>query len=166
MAFSSIASRSSTAKLFGVRDHMLEISPLTEFDYDRWEVLARGYMTFYSTVRTDAEYESLWARILERKEILGTGARLAGELVGICHYLFHASAWSGDICFLQDLFVLESARGKGIGRKLIEHVANEARANGSPRLYWHTHQSNSVARSLYDQVASNSGFIRYEKSLV
>ena len=57
----------------------------------------------------------------------------------------------------------ESNRGQGIARKLIEHVACHANEQGSPRLYWLTHQSNALARILYDKVASHSGFIRYER---
>jgi len=142
---------------------MIEISPLKEIDYDRWNILARVYMEFYKTVRSDKDYQNLWQRITEGKEILSVGARIEGRLVGFSHYMFHASAWSADVCYLQDLFVDESNRGQGIARKLIEHVACHANEQGSPRLYWLTHQSNALARILYDKVASHSGFIRYER---
>ncbi len=57
------------------------------------------------------------------------------------------------------------ARGTGAGRALIEAVAEQARKAGAARLYWLTQDHNAVARRLYDQVARNGGFIRYEYSL-
>ena len=44
-------------------------------------------------------------------------------------------------------------------------VADRARSQGCGRLYWLTQASNAVARHLYDQVAINRGFIRYDVPL-
>jgi GNAT superfamily N-acetyltransferase len=94
------------------------------------------------------------------------GGAVDGTLKGIVHYLFHRSNWTvADVCYLQDLFVASDARGAGLGRALIEAVAEKARAAGSPRLYWMTHEDNRTARALYDAVAERSGFIQYRKPL-
>ena len=53
-------------------------------------------------------------------------------------------------------------RGTGAGRKLIEAVAGAAKAYGAGRVYWLTQDSNAVARQLYDRLAANRGFIRYD----
>jgi GNAT superfamily N-acetyltransferase len=63
---------------------------------------------------------------------------------------------------LEDLFVEPQARGGGTGRALIAAVADAARTRGCERLYWLTHESNATARRLYDVVATNEGFIRYD----
>lgn len=144
---------------------ILDLSPLQAHDRAVWNHLARQYMTFYQTVRTDAEYDVLWRRIAENREIHAAGARIDGVLVGFTHYLYHGSCWSADVCYLQDLFVDEGSRGRGVGRALIEYVARQARLKQSPRLYWLTQSSNETARVLYDKVAAHSGFIRYEKPL-
>jgi hypothetical protein len=39
------------------------------------------------------------------------------------------------------------------------------RAAGAARVYWLTHETNQTARRLYDQVATNSGFIVYRREL-
>ena len=143
-------------------NHRLEIAPLAPADHERWNVLARGYKTFYETTLTDAEYEHTWQRLLARDGIAGLAARLDGKLVGITHYLFHASSWSAEACYLQDLFVDASVRGQGIARALIEGVAAQVRERGAVRLYWSTHQDNTTARTLYDKVAAHRGFIRYD----
>jgi GNAT superfamily N-acetyltransferase len=64
---------------------------------------------------------------------------------------------------LQDLFVAEEARGKGIGRALIEAVYTAARGTGASRVYWLTQESNATARALYDKIADRSGFIQYRR---
>jgi hypothetical protein len=44
-------------------------------------------------------------------------------------------------------------------------VAEWARERGASRLYWSTHESNMTARRVYDRLAANRGFIRYELDL-
>jgi ribosomal protein S18 acetylase RimI-like enzyme len=44
---------------------------------------------------------------------------------------------------------------------LIEAVAEAAQRAGANSTYWLTHQSNAVARKLYDRLGKNQGFILY-----
>ena len=140
----------------------LEVAPLGEADRARWEVLARGYKTFYKTPVSDADLERTWRRLLRAESTHALGASLDGHLVGIAHFLFHPAVWTDDVCYLQDLFVDVAARGQGVARALIEHVADAATRRGAPRLYWLTAVDNAVARTLYDKVAQCRGFIRYD----
>jgi len=140
----------------------LRIAPLEPGDRAAWEPLARGYKAFYKTEVTPEEIDAAWARVLRRDEVFGLAAKRDGRLVGIAHYLFHASAWAGRVCYLQDLFVAPDARGKGVARALIEAVAEAAREGGAERYYWHTQDHNATARALYDRVARFKGFIRYD----
>lgn len=88
-----------------------------------------------------------------------------GWLLGLVHYLFHRSTTLiGPTCYLQDLFPTEAARGQGVGRALIESVYDRARAAGSLRVYWQTHETN-VTMALYDKIAERSGFLVYRKRL-
>jgi GNAT superfamily N-acetyltransferase len=141
------------------------VSPLQAGDRAAWEVLARGYKHFYQTDTTDAEYDTAWRRLLQRDEVHGLGARQGGELVGIAHYLFHASVWSQPVCYLQDLFVAPGLRGRGVARMLILAVGDVARQAHAARCYWMTRENNAVARVLYEKVARFNGFIRYDLPL-
>jgi GNAT superfamily N-acetyltransferase len=144
------------------------VTELSAADRDRWAELWHGYLTFYETELPDEIYAHTWARILDPNgPIYALGVRDEnGRLVGITHYLFHAHAWSkDDACYLQDLFVEGGHRGKGYARALIAGVADAARERGLTRMYWLTHHTNATARRLYDLVAENAGFIRYEYPL-
>jgi GNAT superfamily N-acetyltransferase len=144
-----------------------EIRPLVPADRPAWEPLWRGYQTFYQVDLGPEVTEATWRRFHDPAEpIFATGAFLNGRLAGIAHYVFHATTWSaGPRCYLNDLFTDQSARGRGVGRLLIEDLYARARAIGCDRVYWLTHESNTTAQVLYDKVADRSGFIQYRKVL-
>jgi GNAT superfamily N-acetyltransferase len=87
-------------------------------------------------------------------------------VLGIVHFICHRSTWTaGPYCYLQDLFTAEAARGQGVGKALIEAVYAQAKADGASRVYWLTHETNVAARSLYDKLATRTGFIQYRQLL-
>jgi GNAT superfamily N-acetyltransferase len=146
------------------------IRPVTREDYAQWLPLWEGYNRFYgrfdATALPDAITQMTWARFFDAYEpVHAIVAEQDGELVGLVHYLLHRSTISIALtCYLQDLFIQESTRGKGIGRKLIEAVYEQARTAGCARVYWLTHETNSIAMRLYDKVAEKSGFVVYRKN--
>jgi GNAT superfamily N-acetyltransferase len=144
---------------------MLTVEQLTPGDRDAWETLFRAYIDFYERSLEPAVYDETWARFMDDTVIHARGAKLDGRMVGIAHFLVHADTNAADVCYLQDLFTATDARGQGVGRALIDHVTAWARQRGCSELYWQTSESNARARRLYDQVATNSGFIVYGISL-
>jgi GNAT superfamily N-acetyltransferase len=85
-----------------------------------------------------------------------------GEMVGCCNFLFHRSTWAkNDYCYLEDLFVSEKFRGKGIAERLIRTVGETAKRRGADRLYWNTRKGNKIAISLYEKLATLSDFLQY-----
>jgi GNAT superfamily N-acetyltransferase len=140
-------------------------------DFAAWSVLWDGYNAFYGRHGPTAlpiEITRLtWQRFLDPAEPMhALVAEHERTLVGLAHFLFHRSTiLPNPTCYLQDLFTAEAARGRGIGRALIEAVYERARLLGSQRVYWHTHETNATARRLYDAVAENSGFIVYRRML-
>ncbi len=141
----------------------LEIRPLRPEERSVWEPLWQGYLAFYGVSVAPDVTETTWARFHDPAEPMHAfGGFLDGRLVGIVHLIFHRSTWTiGPYCYLQDLFTSEEARGKGVGKALIEAVTDRARAEGASRVYWLTHESNAPARRLYDKVAERPGFIQY-----
>ncbi|RZT26658.1 ribosomal protein S18 acetylase RimI-like enzyme [Kribbella sp. VKM Ac-2569] len=141
---------------------MLTIGRLEPADRDVWQTLFAGYNEFYGRTMPDEFFEDAWSRFQRDEEVHALGARLDGKLVGIVHFLTHASTTAPDSCYLQDLFTAPEARGRGAARALIEAVTGWARERACGRVYWSTHESNGTARRLYDQVAENRGFILYQ----
>lgn len=148
---------------------MTTITALTEADRDDWLSLWQAYLTFYESEVADDVTASTFARIVDPAgEIQGAVARDDdGRAVGIVHWFSHPATWSKtQYTYLEDLFVDPSARGGGVGRGLIAHVTDAARASGSDKVYWLTAETNATARTLYDRVAERSGFIHYQIDLV
>ena len=143
------------------------VQPVRAGERADWEPLWRAYQTFYTVALSPETTELAWQRLHDPAEPMHVlGAYLDGKLMGIAHYIFHRSTWSvGGYCYLQDLFVTETARGLGLGRALIEAVYEKAREAGVSRVYWLTHEGNAEARLLYDRVAEYAGFIQYRKNL-
>jgi GNAT superfamily N-acetyltransferase len=143
------------------------VKPVGQDERAAWEPLWAGYLTFYKTSVPAATSDVTWSRFHDPAEPMHLlGAYVDGRLTGIVHYIFHRSTWTpGNYCYLQDLFVDDSARGLGLGRALIEAVYDKAKAAGASRVYWLTHETNAQARILYDQVADRPGFIQYRKIL-
>jgi GNAT superfamily N-acetyltransferase len=146
----------------------IDIRPVGENERAAWQPLWRGYLDFYRATVAPEVYDITWSRLHDSGEPVHLlGGYLDGKLHGIVHFLYHRSCWTiGDYCYLQDLFVAEEARGRGLGRALIEAVYGEARKAGASRVYWLTHESNATARALYDTLADRPGFIQYRKLFV
>ncbi len=140
---------------------MITVDRLTLDDRAAWEELFRGYNTFYERVLPTQDTARAWQEIQHDRILHGLAAKLDGKVVGIAHFLTHASTTSADVCYLQDLYTAPEARGKGVAGQLIRKIEVWATARGCGRLYWHTRQDNLVARRLYDRVAENRGFIQY-----
>ncbi|MGZ3499543.1 MAG: N-acetyltransferase family protein [Vulcanimicrobiaceae bacterium] len=140
-------------------------------DFPAWKILWDGYNAFYGrageTGLSSEITQMTWSRFFDAYEPMHAAvAEGSGKLLGLAHFLFHRSTIQiAPSCYLQDLFTVEEARGRGVGRALINAVYQHAAAAGSPRIYWQTHESNSVAMQLYDKVAEKSGFIVYRKAL-
>jgi GNAT superfamily N-acetyltransferase len=140
-------------------------------DYERWLALWDGYNAFYERAGPTALpaeiTQSTWSLLLDPSEsVNGLVAERNGELVGLAHYIFHRSTiLLTPTCYLQDLFTSTQARGRGVGRALIEEVYRRARMAGSTRVYWHTHESNAVARQLYERISVLSGFVVYRTNI-
>lgn len=140
-------------------------------DFGAWKVLWDGYNAFYG--RRDATglpapiTEMTWSRLFDSYEpVHGLVAERAGALVGLAHFLFHRSTIQiAPVCYLNDLFTAEAARGGGVARALILEVYRCAAEAGAGRVYWLTHETNTTAMKLYDQVAEKSGFLVYRHML-
>ncbi len=147
---------------------MIHVRSLQPTDRAAWQPLWDGYNAFYGRAGTTAlpaeVTDTTWARCLDPSEPVHAfvAEHRRGELLGLVHYLFHRSTTRIEpVCYLQDLFTAPEARGRKIGRAMIEMVYLAAREAGAKRVYWQTQATNEAGRALYDQVAKHLGFIVY-----
>jgi len=145
------------------------IRPLAAADEAEWRILWTAYLHFYETDVSDAVKRETFRRNLS-PEHPDQNALVAeapdGRLLGLVHFIYHAHNWRLErVCYLQDLFTAEAARGRGVGAALIEAVYAAADAAGAPYVYWTTQEFNATARSLYDQIGELTPFIKYQRRM-
>jgi len=149
----------------------LRIRPIEQTDFPAWTPLWDGYNAFYGregkTALAPEITQTTWQRFFDPNEpVFALVAESNGQLLGLTHYLYHRSTTRIELtCYLQDLFTNPAARGKGVGRALIEGVYAQAKAASIKRVYWQTHTTNSAGRLLYDKVARHMGFIVYSQEI-
>lgn len=145
----------------------LKISSPNSSNKTQWLSLWQDYLVFYKEDLPSEITELTWQRILDSGEPLNAFIiYYDDEVVGFAHYLFHRSSWAkNNYCYLEDLFVAETLRGKGCARALISAVRDAAKQNNCERLYWVTGESNSVARALYDKIAEKTEYFQYRIGL-
>lgn len=62
-----------------------------------------------------------------------------------------------------DLFARPDVRGTGVGRALIERLAEMAREHGCAKVRWMTAEDNHVAQLLYDSLAQRTTWVTYDQ---
>ncbi len=145
----------------------ITIRPLTAADHPDWHRLWTAYLAFYETSVPVEVYETSFARLLspDANEYQCLIAEIDGIPVGLAHYLYHRFMWTvADTCYLMDLFTDPGLRGKGVARALIAAVHAAAKRDGISTTYWNTQGTNVTARKIYDQVATLTPFLTYEKT--
>jgi GNAT superfamily N-acetyltransferase len=145
----------------------LNIRELKETDKDRWLELWAGYLEFYKSDLNPEQTEFTWKRLITNEQkMYGFVAENESGVIGFTHCLFRPSTWTEtDYCYLEDLFVDPSIRGKGVGRALMNRVVELAKEKNSKRVYWTTQEFNKTARVLYDSITSVSEFVQYRLPL-
>jgi len=144
---------------------MIEIHPAQAAHARGWLSLWQGYCAELDGRVSDEATNGLWQRILSPREPIGSLLAFSRECepVGFANYVLHPHTWSlRPVCYLEDLFVATAARGEGAGRALIEALVTLGREHGWRRVYWHTHENNERARTLYDRLAKRTDYVRYD----
>ena len=144
----------------------VEIRDAAPGDEADWRRLWAGYVAFYRVAVSPDVTTTTWGRIIDpATPLFMRVAVLDGHVVGFAICLLHEATWVKEpVCYLEDLFLDEAVRGKGIGKALLDDLVENAKANGWARLYWHTDEGNQTARRLYDKYTEADGHVSYRKS--
>jgi len=144
----------------------ISIRNASDTDEKRWRELWQSYLTFYGACVSPKVTEHTWQRIIAPSSpLVGRLAAFEGCVVGFSISVIHEGTWVPDaVCYLEDLFVDESQRGRGIGKALIDDLKKLGSQLGWSTLYWHTRRDNP-ARHLYDGFVTADDFVRYRLHL-
>lgn len=158
----------------------LRIAPLAAAELQDALPLIAAYQRFYEVERIDDERNrAFFSRFLAPSEdglLLGAWGEAnesevpadgREELFGYaCLYWHFTSLTPAETVLMNDLYVVEPARGRGVGRALIEASAAVGRKRGAHLLQWVTDPENKTAQRLYDTTgAEREPAIEYELEL-
>lgn len=132
------------------------------------ETVARLLVAFRNHLGVDWPSDSAFLAGVERL-IEDTGAQyLLGAPdddsppAGVAQLRFRYGLWwAAEDALLEDLFVLESARGSGLGRALLERAVQQARERGCRRIELDVNDNNDAALALYRSVGFGDRDDRY-----
>lgn len=118
--------------------------------------LMREYCAFYESSPTDDDLVALSSALIAdpRREGLQLIAR--DEHAGAVGFATIFWTWSttdaARLGVMNDLYVVEQARGAGLAERLIEACRSECARRGAFRLAWQTAPGNLRAQAVYDRV--------------
>jgi GNAT superfamily N-acetyltransferase len=130
----------------------VEVRRATVEDIDILVPLFEGDRLFYRReAKPDRSRRFLLDR-LSREESVVFLAFANGVAIGFTQlYPSFSSASLAPIFILNDLFVAEGGRKRGVGRALLQAAAEHGRGDGAIRLVLSTELSNATAQSLYER---------------
>lgn len=76
------------------------------------------------------------------------------DITGYAAWFYSYYTWSGKSLYIDDLYVKEEFRGRGIGRKLLQQVIDFARKSGCHKVRWQVSDWNEQARKFYTDIGA------------
>ena len=141
------------------------VKHLVEADKLDWQNLYRGYAEFYHMPMEQTTLDTVWSWILEeKKEFFGIIARDdKNQALGFMHFRAMPSPLRGSyVGFLDDLFVLQEARGGNVVKALYKELNDFGALQGWPFIRWITAEDNYRARKVYDKISEKTAWVTYQ----
>lgn len=135
-------------------------------DLDDLLPLMRAYCDFYDAAPQEAQLLALSKALIEDSDREGvqliTRDR-AGRAVGFATLFWTWSTTNAcRVGVMNDLFVTETARGKGLAEQLICACRDLCAQRGARRLTWQTAPDNHRAQAVYERLGANrEGWVDY-----
>jgi GNAT superfamily N-acetyltransferase len=133
-------------------------------DLEQWAGLFRAYRDFYEREPDEAVVRRVWSWVTDpTHEEQAMVAELDGRLVGLAHYRRFPRPSSGTYgTYLDDLFTVPAARGRGVASRLISALEGLTRTESRSVLRWQTAEGNTTARKVYDSLAEATTWVTYD----
>ena len=104
--------------------------------------------TTAETMRNDFEAGAFNAFVAVRSE--------DGKVVGFAMWYERYSTWTGRCVYLEDLYVEEASRGRGVGSSLFEAVIKRAAEKDAARMEWVCLDWNKEAFAFYEKFSTHT----------
>ncbi len=107
-------------------------------------------------------------KMLKEKDLFNcfVAAGADGVIIGYVTYFFSYHTWSGKCMYMDDLYVKEPFRKKGIGMKLLQTVIASAKETDCHKLRWQVSSWNKNAREFYKSIGAEIDNIEMNCDLV
>ncbi|HEU4720211.1 MAG TPA: GNAT family N-acetyltransferase [Gemmatimonadaceae bacterium] len=118
--------------------------------------------------RMPADYAAFLLRQLEKPSVAVLVADDVGDVVGYAYGVvegYDYMALRGPAGVLHDIIVDPEARGRGVGRRLLDAVIEDMRARGAPRLVLSTAARNEAAQRLFASAGFRPTMIEMTREL-
>lgn len=89
-----------------------------------------------------------------------------GSIVGYVTFFFAYYTWSGKTLYMDDLYVKEEHRGKGLGRDLINRVINFGKESKCRQMRWQVSNWNKPAISFYESLGAKINMVEQNCDLI
>ena len=128
---------------------------LREATYDDKDQIAKVLLDFYNMNDVDEAIQSFNNEL--DKDFHYIVAEEAGKIIGLVTWLMHGLPKHG-LFELDRICILSEARGKGVGKKLVDKLIHNAsewydkEGEKIRKLYLLTHEDNKNAHSFYEKV--------------
>lgn len=143
------------------------VRPVTPADEGLWRRMWEDFVTLDTEKCPQSATDFIWRNALDTSHAMKLLMAVDGEeRLGFLLYTTHDFSRSvRPVAYLLDFYVVETARGQGIGKALIAHLAELGRVKGWLKVYWMTQVDNADARRLYDKFGQTSPLVRYDMRL-
>ena len=143
------------------------VRPAIATDEGQWRRMWERFVALDTEKCPQSATDFIWRNTLDASHPMKLLMAVESEeRLGFLLYTTHDFSRSvRPVAYLLDFYVIEAARGRGIGKALIAQLAELGRAKGWLKVTWMTQVDNADARRLYDQFGQTSPLVRYDMHL-